>query len=70
MGATMIRSFQKELFERFLPSVYAAHVGLAAGRPWSCMPKCQYGDTVDLIVFRVCNFVSALSTVSTIMIIL
>ena len=30
-----------------------AHVSLAAGRSWSCMPKWQYGDIVDLIVFRV-----------------
>ena len=53
MDATIIRSFQKELFYRFLPSMYAAHVSLAAGRPGSCMPKCQYGDVVDIIVFRV-----------------
>ena len=26
--------------------MYAAHVSLAAGRPWSCMPKWQYGDNV------------------------
>ena len=37
--------------------MYAAHVSLAVGRPWSCMPKWQYGDIVDLIVFRVLNFV-------------
>ena len=48
-----MRSFQKELLKCFLPSTYAAHVSLAAGRPGSCMPKWQYGDTVDLIVFRV-----------------
>ena len=53
MYATIIRSFQKELFERFLPSMYAAHVSLAAGRPWSRMSKWQYGDIVDFITFRV-----------------
>ena len=31
--------------------MYAAHVSLAASRPWSGMPKWQYGDIVDLIVF-------------------
>ena len=30
--------------------MYAAHVSLAVvGRPWSCMPKRQYGDIVDFI---------------------
>ena len=53
MDATIIRYFQKELFQRFLPSMYAAHVSLAVDRPWPCMPKWQYGDIVDLIVFRV-----------------
>ena len=38
---------------------YAAHVSLAAGRPWSCTPKWQYGDIVDFITFRVWNLVSA-----------
>ena len=33
--------------------MHAAHFRLAAGRPWSCMPKWQYGDIVDLIVFFV-----------------
>ena len=58
VDATIIRSFQKELFQCVLPSMYAAHVSLAAGRPWSCMPKWQYGDIVDFITFRVWNFVS------------
>ena len=31
--------------------MYAAHVSLAAGRPWSCMPKWQYGDIVDFLFF-------------------
>ena len=30
----------------------AAHVSLAAGRPWPRMPKWQYGDIVDFIIFR------------------
>ena len=63
MDATIIRSYQTELFKRFLRSMYAAHVSLAAGRPWSC-------DIVDLIVFRVFLFRFCESTVSTIMIIL
>ena len=34
VDATLLRSFQKELFSRFLPSPYAVHVSLAAGKPW------------------------------------
>ena len=51
MDAAIIRSFQKEL--------YAEHVSLAVGRPWSCTPKWQYGDIVDLIALPVYNLVSA-----------
>ena len=31
--------------------MYAAHVSLAAGRPWSCMPKWQYVKL--LFVFKI-----------------
>ena len=50
--------------------MYAAHVSLAAGRPWSCMPKCQYGDIVDFIIFMFEIEFLPKYTVSTIMIIL
>ena len=53
MDETIIPYFQKELFERFFPSMYDAHVSMAADRPWSCMPKWEYGDIVDFITFRV-----------------
>ena len=36
---TEIRSFQKELFSRFLPSKCSVHVNLAAGKPWLCVQK-------------------------------
>ena len=45
--------FQKDIFLSFLPSTYAGHVSLATVRPWWCMPKCQDGATVKLMVFFV-----------------
>ena len=39
--------------------MYVAHVSLAVGRPWSRMPKWQYADIFDLIVFCVETIVSA-----------
>ena len=57
MDATKIQYFQKELVLRFLPSTYAGHVGLAAGRPWWFMPmwKMATGDTIEFTIFRVQN---------------
>ena len=55
----MIRYFQKELFSRFLPSTYAGHVGHAPLKPWLFMPKWKDGSTVELIIFRVQDFLSA-----------
>ena len=53
VDATIMRYFQTELFSSFLPPTYAAHISLVAGRPWSCMPKWQYGDLVDFTTVRV-----------------
>ena len=39
VDATVIRSFQKKIFSRFLPPPYAVHVNLAAGMPWLCVQK-------------------------------
>ena len=39
VDATIMRSFQADLFSRFLPSSYAGHVNLAAGKHWLFMPK-------------------------------
>ena len=45
--------FSKRAILTFLTVDVSAHVSLAAGRPGSCMPKWQYGDSVDFITFRV-----------------
>ncbi len=54
-----MRSFQTELFSRFLPSSYARHVNLTASKHWRFMPKWKHGSTVELIIFRVHYFLSA-----------
>ena len=59
VDATIMRSFQAELFSRFLPLSYAGHVNLAAAKHWLFMPKWKYGSTVELIIFRVQDFLSA-----------
>ena len=63
MDATIIilllRSFQTELFSRVLPSTYAGHVNLAEAKPWRFMPKWKDGSTVEFIIFRVKDFLSA-----------
>ena len=46
-----MRSFQTELFSRFLPAAYSGHVNLATTKPWQFMPKCRDGDTVESISF-------------------
>ena len=55
-----MRSSQAELSSRFLPSLYVGQVNLAAGEPWEFMPKCKDGSTVEFIIFRVQDFLSAL----------
>ena len=57
--ATIIRYVQTELYSLFLPSPYASHVNLAAAKHWPFMPKQRDGDSVEFIIFRVYNFVSA-----------
>ena len=59
MDATIMRSFQIELYSRFLPSTYVGHVNLAAAKPWRFMPKRKDGSTVEFIIFRVQDFLSA-----------
>ena len=59
VDATIMRSFQAELFSRFTPSSYASHVILAAAKHWLFMPKSKYGSTVEFIIFRVQDFLSA-----------
>ena len=54
-----MRYFQTELFSSFLPSTYAGHVDLAASKHWQFMPNWKDGSTVEFIIFRVYNFVSA-----------
>ncbi len=59
VGATIMRSFQTELFSCFLPSSYAGHVNLTASKCWRFMPKCKHGSIVKFIIFRVQDFLSA-----------
>ena len=59
MDATIMRSFQTELFSRFLPVAYVGHVNLAAAKHWRVMPKLKDGSTVEFIIFRVQDFLSA-----------
>ena len=35
------------------PSPDASHVNLAAAKHWQFMPNWKYGNTVELIIFRV-----------------
>ena len=39
VDATIMRSFQTELFSSFLPVAYSDNVNLAAIKPWQFMPK-------------------------------
>ena len=57
--AAIMRSFQTELFSRFLPSTYVGHVNLAAAKPWRFMPNWKDGSAVEFIIFRVQDFLSA-----------
>ena len=52
VDATILRSFQTELFSSFLPTTYAGHVNLAAAMPWQFMPNWKDGSTVEFIIFR------------------
>ncbi len=58
-----MRTFQAELFSRFLPSSYAGHVNLAAAKHWLFMSKWKNGSTVEFIIFRVQHFLSAVSNI-------
>ena len=53
VDATIIRSFQTELFSSFLSSTYAGHVNLAAAKHWQFMPNWKYCSTVEFIILRV-----------------
>ena len=55
----VMRSFQTELFSRFLPSSYVGHVNLAVAKLWQFMPKCKHGSTVEFMIFRVQDVLSA-----------
>ena len=59
VDATIMRSFQTELFSNFLLPTYAGHVNLASAKHWQFMPNWKDGSTVEIIIFRVYNFVSA-----------
>ena len=52
VDATIMRSFQTELFSSFLPSTYVGHVNLAAVKHWMFMPNWKDGITVEFIIFR------------------
>ena len=56
---TKLHAFQTELFSRFLPVAYAGHVNLAAVKHWRVMPKLKDGSTVEFIIFRIQDFLSA-----------
>ena len=58
VDATIMRSFQAELFSRFLPSSYAGHVNLAAAKHWQFMPNWKDGSNVEFCIFCVYNFVT------------
>ena len=53
VDATILRSFQTELFSSFLPFTYAGHVDLAAVKHWQFMPNWKDGSHVEFIIFRV-----------------
>ena len=53
MHATLIQSFENELFSRFLLSTYAGHVGLAVAKHWCFMPKWKDDSTVEFIIYFV-----------------
>ena len=63
MDATIMRSFQIALFSRFLPWSYAGHVNLTASKHWLFMPNCKHGSTVELNIFIVQDFLSAVSNI-------
>ena len=54
-----MRSFQTELFSRFLPVTYVGYVNLAAAKHWRVMPKLKDGSTVEFTIVRVQGFLSA-----------
>ena len=43
----------RAIFKCFLPSTYAGHINLAAGKHWQFIPNCKDGGTVEIIIFRV-----------------
>ena len=53
VDATIMRSFQTELFSSFLPSTYVGHVNLAAAKHWQFMPNWKNGSAVEFIIVRV-----------------
>ena len=59
VDATIMRSFQTELFTRFLPVAYVGHVNLAVAKHWRVMSKLKDGSTVRFIIFRVQDVISA-----------
>ena len=54
-----MRSFQTELFSRFLPEEYVGNVNLAAAKHWRVMPKLKDGSAVEFTIFHVQDFLSA-----------
>ena len=61
VDATIMRSFQTELFSRFLPSLYASHVNLNAARHCRWVLQLRDGSAVEFIIFLVYTFVSVVS---------
>ena len=53
-----MRYFQTAI-ARFLPVAYVGHVNLAAAKQWRVIPKLKDGSTVEFIIFRVQDFLSA-----------
>ena len=53
VDATIMQSFQTELFSSFLPSTYVGHGNLAAAKHWQFMPNWKNGSAVEFIIVRV-----------------
>ena len=57
-GTSTCRSNNNYIFSdiaifKFLPSMYADHVNLAAEKHWQFMPNWKHGSVVEFIVFHV-----------------
>ena len=70
VDATIMRSFQTELFSCFLPVAYSGHINLAATQPWQFQAKVPRWRHCWIQYLSCSKFRFCLSIVSYIMIIL